>query len=121
MPTVKRTPARVLAPLALLAFGLALLLIVTSGGGNSSQSSKKTPTAQEQRDLQLAKDKKRRSKSTSRSQGQGKTPQGIYVVKTGDTLGSIAQRTGVPVEKLQTLNPELDPQALVSGQKIKLK
>ncbi|MEA2351873.1 MAG: LysM domain, partial [Thermoleophilaceae bacterium] len=44
-----------------------------------------------------------------------------YVVKTGDTLGSIAQKTGVPVEKLQELNPTLDPQALVSGQRIKLR
>jgi LysM repeat protein len=43
------------------------------------------------------------------------------VVKTGDTLGSIAERTGVDVETLQELNPDLDPQALVSGQRIKLR
>ena len=42
-------------------------------------------------------------------------------MKTGDTLGAIAEKTGVDVEKLQELNPELDPQALVSGQKIKLR
>ena len=35
--------------------------------------------------------------------------------RTGDTLGAIAERTGVPVERLQELNPSLDPQALVSG------
>ena len=54
-------------------------------------------------------------------QGQAKLPQNVYAVKTGDTLGSIAEKTGIPVEKLQELNPELDPQALVSGQKIKLR
>jgi LysM repeat protein len=122
MPTAKRTPARVLAPLALVAFGLALLLIVASaGGGGDDEPSKGSATQQEQRDLELARDKRRREKTEEAREGQGKLPQGIYVVKTGDTLGAIAEKTGVPVEKLQELNPELDPQALVSGQKIKLR
>ncbi len=42
-------------------------------------------------------------------------------MKTGDNLGSISEKTQVPIEDIQELNPELDPQALVSGQKIKLK
>ncbi len=42
-------------------------------------------------------------------------------MKTGDTLGAIAEKTGLDVETLLTLNPDLDPQALVSGQKIKLR
>jgi LysM repeat protein len=121
MPTQKRTSARVLAPLALVAFGLALLLIVASAGGGDEEPSNSTASEQEQRDLELAREKKRREKSTERREGQGKLPQDVYVVKTGDTLGSIAEKTGVPVEKLQELNPELDPQALVSGQKIKLR
>ena len=121
MPTAKRTPARVLAPLALVAFGIALLLILASAGGGDEEPSKSESTAQEQRDLELAKEKRRRQKSEERREGQGKLPQDVYVVKAGDTLGSIAERTGIPVEKLQELNPELDPQALVSGQKIKLR
>ncbi|HEX8744349.1 MAG TPA: LysM domain-containing protein [Thermoleophilaceae bacterium] len=121
MPTARRTPARVLAPLALVAFGLALLLIVASAGGGGDEPSKGSATAQEQRDLELARERRRRQKSDERREGQGKLPQDVYVVKTGDTLGSIAEKTGVPVEKLQELNPELDPQALVSGQKIKLR
>ena len=121
MPTTKRTPARVLAPLALVAFGIALLLIVASAGGGDDEPSKGTATEQEQRDLELAREKRRREKSNERDEGQGKQPTGVYVVKTGDTLGSIAEKTGVTVEKLQELNPELDPQALVSGQKIKLR
>jgi LysM repeat protein len=121
MPTAKRTPARVLAPLALVAFGLALFIIVASAGGGDDEPSKGSATRQEQRDLELAKEKARRQKSDERREGQGKLPTGIYVVKTGDTLGAIAEKTGVPVERLQELNPELDPQALVSGQKIKLR
>lgn len=121
MPTAKRTPARVLAPLAIVAFGIALLLIVASAGGGDDEPSQSESTRQEQRDLELAKEKRRREKTEERREGQGKLPQGIYVVKTGDTLGSIAEKTGIPVERLQELNPELDPQALVSGQKIKLR
>ena len=122
MPTAKRTPARVLAPLALVAFGLALLLIVSSaGGGDDDEPSKGSATEQEQQDLELAREKKRREKTGERDEGQGKQPQDVYVVKSGDTLGAIAEKTGIPVETLQELNPELDPQALVSGQKIKLR
>ena len=121
MPTTRRTPARVLAPLAMVAFGIALLLIVASAGGGDEEPSNGSATQQEQRDLELAKEKRRREKSAERKEGQGKLPQDVYVVKTGDTLGSIAEKTGIPVEKLNELNPELDPQALVSGQKIKLR
>jgi LysM repeat protein len=121
MPTAKRTPARVLAPLALVAFGVALMLIVASAGDGDDEPAKTSATEQEQRDLELAKERRRRQRSEARREGQGKLPQDVYVVKTGDTLGSIAEKTGIPVEKLQELNPELDPQALVSGQKIKLR
>ena len=44
-----------------------------------------------------------------------------YTVKAGDTLGGIAAKTGVSLSRIQELNPDLDPQALVSGQKIKLR
>ena len=44
-----------------------------------------------------------------------------YTVKSGDTLGAISEQTGVSVETLQELNPALDPQALIAGQKIKLR
>ncbi len=121
MSTTKRTPARVLAPLALVAFGLAVLVIFASAGGGEEESSNDAATQQEQRDLELAKEKRRREKSTQRGEGQGKLPQDVYVVKTGDTLGSIAEKTGVPVERLQALNPDLDPQNLVVGQRVKLR
>ena len=44
-----------------------------------------------------------------------------YTIKAGDTLGGIAEKTGVSVERIEALNPELDPQALVAGQRIKLR
>ena len=39
----------------------------------------------------------------------------------GDTLDSIATDTGVSVEELQALNPDLDPQSLIAGQELRLR
>ncbi len=45
----------------------------------------------------------------------------VYVVQPNDTLAGIAETTGVPVEELQNLNPDIDPQALPSGATLKLR
>lgn len=115
----RRTALRILAPLALLAAAVALVLIVSSGGGSGGGGSTNGKSASEKaRDLGSptsdAKAPKKRSSS-------GKLPQRTYIVKSGDTLGSIAEITGVPVAKLQDLNPDLDQFSLVAGQKIKLR
>jgi LysM repeat protein len=44
-----------------------------------------------------------------------------YEVQSGDTLTSIAHQTGVPVAEILKLNPGVDPQILVSGEKLKLR
>jgi len=44
-----------------------------------------------------------------------------YVVQNGDTLTSIANKTGVSVSRIEALNPGVDPQILISGQKLKLR
>jgi LysM repeat protein len=44
-----------------------------------------------------------------------------YVVVSGDTLGSIAQKYNTTVDELSTLNPGIDPTALTVGQKIRIK
>jgi len=48
-------------------------------------------------------------------------PKRAYIVVAGDNLDRIAEKTGVPVETLQDLNPDVDPQALVIGEKIMLR
>ena len=50
-----------------------------------------------------------------------KTTAKTYVVQSGDTLVSIAHRTGVPVVHILALNPEVDPQILIAGQTLKLR
>jgi LysM repeat protein len=44
-----------------------------------------------------------------------------YEIEYGDTLISIAHRTGVPVRTIEELNPEIDPQILVAGEELKLR
>jgi hypothetical protein len=44
-----------------------------------------------------------------------------YEVKSGDTLISIAHRMGVPVARIEGLNPEIDPQSLIVGEQLKLR
>jgi LysM repeat protein len=44
-----------------------------------------------------------------------------YAVHSGDTLGSIAQKYGTTVDELMTLNPGIDPTALLIGQKLRVK
>lgn len=49
-----------------------------------------------------------------------KTP-ATYVVKSGDTLISIAHHNGVSVARIEALNPEVDPQILIAGETLKLR
>lgn len=44
-----------------------------------------------------------------------------YEIESGDTLISIAHRTGVPVRTIERLNPEVDPQILIAGEELKLR
>jgi LysM repeat protein len=107
-----RSPARFLAPLALVAVAVALLMIVTSSqnesGDNPSPSNAggNRPAASPTGD-----DGKKRERKGPRR----------YTVKAGDTPTSIADKTGVPLDEILRLNPDLDPQTLAPGQRIKLR
>jgi LysM repeat protein len=106
-----RSPARLLAPLALLLAIAATAFVVlntTQSQGNGDDGDQSTKRNTEQRPREERRQQRRQQRPT-------------YTVKLNDTLGLISEKTGVPVERLQTLNPELDPQNLVVGQKIKLR
>ena len=104
----RRSPARFLAPLALVGFVVALFMVVNGtrddggareGGSTPTSSATATPT------------KKQKARKLRRT----------YVVKPGDTPSSIAEKTNVPLSQIQELNPDLDDQTLSVGQKIKLR
>lgn len=44
-----------------------------------------------------------------------------YVVRRGDTLAAISQKTGIEVEQLMALNRGVDPLALMPGNRIRLR
>ncbi len=114
----RRSPLRILAPVALIAFGLALAIIISSANSSSGGGGTSANQAEKARDLGTATTSKpSRGKSSSRDN----LPKTVYIVKTGDTLGSISQKVGVSVAKLQELNPNLDQFSLVAGQKIKIR
>jgi LysM repeat protein len=48
-------------------------------------------------------------------------PATFYVVKAGDSLSSISVKTGVSVPTLESLNPGVDPAALQTGQRLRLR
>ena len=103
-----RSPARLLAPLALVVSAVALFAVVTSGGGDGSSQTVAAPTA-----TATATPAARRSTTTRRSSR-------TYTVKPGDTPSGIAEKTGVDVDDLLAANPDADPSALSVGQKLKL-
>jgi lipoprotein NlpD len=108
--SANRSPSRLrmLAPLSLVVFTVVLLIVVVGSlrsGGGAEEQSPATAGGQVRTGARPAR----------------RVTRDVYTVKTGDTLGTIAAKTGVPVARLQRLNPQLDPQALVSGQKIRLR
>lgn len=100
-------PARALAATALVGGFLVLVVVIGSslGGGGESHSGGGLPAAQA---------KRKHSGGTHRASK-------AYVVQNGDTLTSIAHRTGVSVARIQELNPDVDPQILISGEKLRLR
>ena len=120
MGAEQRSPLRFLAPLALAAFFLLLLVvIVTSDVAEDNPGETRERAAEREAALGRAEDRDRRRRRGEAE--EARLPRNRYTVQSGDTLGSIAERTGIPVETLQELNPEVDPQALVSGQQIRLR
>ena len=116
MDTVeRRSPLRILAPVALVIFGLALVLIISSANGGGGGGGTSSSSAEKARDLGGG------NASKTKTRKRDKLPKSVYVVKSGDTLGSISQKVGVSVTKLQELNPNLDQFSLAPGQKIKIR
>ena len=107
-----RSPARLLAPAALVATFLALFIVIGTGGGGDDE----TPAGSGGAQPAATTPAKTSKSSSSKKASSGKR----YTVKPGDTPSSIAEEAGIPLERLLELNPDIDPQALSPGQKLKL-
>ena len=109
-----RTPARFLAPIALVAFAFALYTVVQNarddGGASSSSNTpaQTTPAKSGSGTKSGKKSDKRHLKKAHR-------------VQPGETPSSIALKYGVTVKQLEKLNPDMDPQALTVGERLRLR
>jgi LysM repeat protein len=97
--------ARILALAALAGAVVAIIVVASNTDLHSNSGNKHGQKSQTHKEQQ----KKPRTKAKT------------YTVQSGDTLTSIAHKTGVPIAELQALNPEVDPQILVAGELLKLK
>jgi LysM repeat protein len=113
----RRSPARFVAPLALVVVTIAFLAIV-AGSGDSGSSPASTGT--DSTTVTQASSAKTKS-STTRSSADTDVNPKSYVVRVGDNLSTIADKTGVALETLQELNPDVDPHTMTAGQKIRLR
>jgi LysM repeat protein len=104
----RKALARLLAVLALAATVVALVVVISDSLGDGNPNSNRPRVG-------------RHGQHGNGKQGPGGKPRKFYVVQSGDTLSSIASKTGVSVNRLERLNPDVDPQILLSGEKLKLR
>ena len=106
MPDYK--PNQFVRAFAVLALVAALVgvaaVIATSGGGSDGGS-----------------DNPAQEKSEVTKRGRHAVERGVWIVQPGDTLGHISEETGIDVDELDALNPKIDPQVLLEGERIKLR
>jgi LysM repeat protein len=94
---------RYLAPIVLVAVIVATFLVVQAGLSDSprtdaaNRQDSATPTAH---------------RASRRA---------FYVVQAGDSLSAISVKTGVSVPDLESLNPTIDPNALPTGERLRLR
>jgi LysM repeat protein len=104
--------ARLLAPLALSASAVSVAaMVLGSGVVGDDENDNSADTSS----LPAATDR------TSTGGDKAKPKPATYTIKANDTLSGIADAHGTTVDRLLELNPEIDPQGLVAGQKIKLR
>jgi LysM repeat protein len=95
------SPARYLAPGALVVAAVVVVLVVK---GASSEGTSAAPAAG-------------RTATTVATHA----PARFYTVRAGDILSRVAERAGTSVGRILELNPHLDPNALRLGQRLRLR
>jgi LysM repeat protein len=102
------TPARLLAPAALVAAAVALFVVVSSGSGDTEKQSGQAATATP-------------AAKPTRTPEPTPTPSGrTYTVKPGDTPSGIAAKLDVDVDDLMAANPDADASALTVGEELEV-
>lgn len=106
--------ARFAAPVAfLLAVTVAVLLV--RAGLQGDEPSATTPS------VSVGGTRASAPTTTKRRPKRRRAGARFYRVESGDTYGSIAAQVGTSVDRLRALNPNVDPNALQTGQRIRVK
>jgi LysM repeat protein len=122
-PRTRRELTRYGAPAAfLVAVTIAVLLVKAglSGGDGStttvaaSATTRPTTTGRTTTRLVLTSPTGTTTTATTAQEGE------YYVIETGDTLGTIAEKYDTTIEELVRLNPGVDPTALRVGDRIRV-
>jgi LysM repeat protein len=111
---VGRSPARFLAPLALVGFAVALVMVV--GASSSSNGDGEPPATPVERQTSTDEGQTTEPAKTAEPKSSTKT----YTIKPGDTPSGIASANGMTTERLLELNPGLDPTAMTVGERVKI-
>jgi LysM repeat protein len=106
---VARNRARYLAPIALVATIAATYLVVHAALNVGASTTTTTATTS----------RSHRARHTNTAPKV--TTASVYIVKSGDTLGGISVKTHIPVPKLESLNSGVNPNALQTGQRLRLR
>ena len=99
--------ARFLAPIALAAVAVATYLIVACRPAHAPSSTATSSLLSN-------------GHAGSAQHQHRRTPK-FYVVKAGDTLSQISVKTHVSILTLTALNPGMNPNALQTGQRLRLR
>jgi LysM repeat protein len=108
----RRSIVRWLAPVVLIAAVAGVAWVTAS---TLSDPSSKSPTVEGSPAGSATHD---RTPSTTKTPSSH--PSRTYTVRSGDFLTTVSEKTGVSVERLRELNPGLDANGLLPGQKIRL-
>jgi hypothetical protein len=113
----RRRFARYVAPAAfLLGVTIAVLLVRSGlGGGGGAQPTTALGPVTHPATVQVAPTTAGTTTSTTTAGAQ------FYVVRRGDTFGSIAAKEGTTVAELEQLNPGVSSNSLQVGQKLRVK
>ena len=120
-PGRRRELTRFGAPAAFLVAATIAVLLVKAGLDNSdSQPTVASPTTTAQTTTHATSTTKLVLTGTGTSTSTTTPGAQYYVIQSGDTLGGIAAKYDTTVEQLLTLNPDVDPNALHPGDRIRV-
>ena len=110
--------ARIAATLALAAAVVAITLIVSGSLGGDEEPT--DPAGKGEGKRARADNSGSEPEESGEEESAEELPE-TYEIQSGDSLSTIADEFGISIERLERLNPDVDPAALATGQTLKIR